>query len=540
MSNIFVDLLASFRLNSFMTPPDPTNPAAFQNVTLTKGLRDAAKEVVSRYRVLFNDLNDRTTTSDIVADFEFQSEDQAKRGELLLCEILARANPDVVNDVIAAFPVRVALILDPVTKSLNEIIARVSQNQSTLKNLLTLQLAVKKTQDGVTTYIKDIKQQAESQSWERVATTCVEMNRFLERMKGLRSETNGVENDYRHTPGSKPLRRLPTHPIEDVQIGHVVRTGSVVRVSFDLYFDSWPAKFCQDIANTVNITCPFPAPVAVMDLDYRFDGLLNQCGSLTCRLLDDEKYPPVTLSDIESHFTDFLSAQASFCQQMQLFSNKDTGSAPSNEGTGTSLPVPPVEIVEQLKHLLENFVSVANSLTAEAVQFAAISDQLDSRTAGLAKTIEPLTKIYAPAPELADLRKKAIGKGVPDIFYDWVIIQFNSSSPTKMPSKGDAFRQFGPQSYMGSKLEGGGKGQSTLAKYLGIIRAGLVDKGYLAGEAKGKALIRARGYDPSGDRHEDINQLTPYDQAADLDDAAHPGLTERDTRSQELGDGQEE
>lgn len=542
MSDKFVDSPAHFRLNACVQPPPSTEPnssASVQNVTLTEKLVAAANEVTRRHRDLCDD-RERRTTSDIVADFEFQSKDQAKRGELLLCEILARANPDVADKVIADFQVRVAMILNPIAKSLKDIKDRVSPKDPILKNLRTIQQAVKKTQDGVAAYVEEIKQQTASQAWEQVATTWVEMNRFLEGMKGLRRETLGVEVSTIRTPGSKPLGRLPTHPIEDAQIGPVVRTESFVRVSFDLFLRSWPAKFCRDIASTVNRTCPFPVSVGVMYLVYRFDGLLNQCESLKCRLLDDERFDPGMLLNIEIHFKDFIGEQASFCKQMQMGSNSDAGSEAITANSVT--PIPALHGIqaslpnEEINRLV-NFFAV---LPAHLDMFESLIAQLGNRTTTLAKEIEPLTKIYVSEPQLAEIRKKALGQKVPECITDWVLSQFLGSDPPNMPTKGDVYRQFGPKGSCNSKLGGRGDSKKTFGTQLTIIRKLLVNTGLLAPESKAEALKRARNYDPGDDRQEDINQSDPSEQSADRDDADQAGSTTVNTLTGELGPGQAE
>ena len=307
MSDKFIDSFAFFLLNACVQPPstEPNSPATVQNLSLTENLVAAANKVTCRHGDLCDDREQRTT-SDIVVDFEFRSEDQARRGELLLCEILARDNPAVVNDVINDFESRVALILNPVATSLNGLNHQVSPEDPILKSKLrTVEQALKNTQDGLAAYVEDIKQQTESQAWERVATAWVEMNRFLEGMKGLRRETLGIEVAIIRTPGSEPMGRLPTHPIENAQIGPVVRTESVVRVSFDLFLSRWPAKCCRDIASTVNHSCPFLVFVTDMDIILRFDDALLKTSVTALNRLTPE--------GVSQHFEGGLGQQLAGC-----------------------------------------------------------------------------------------------------------------------------------------------------------------------------------------------------------------------------------
>jgi hypothetical protein len=189
---------------------------------------------------------------------------------------------------------------------------------------------------------------------------------------------------------------------------------------------------------------------------------------------------------------------------------------------------------------LSKLIKLLEALPTHLDRFESLDAQFGNRTTTLAKAIDPLTRIYSTGTEFAEIRKKANGKRVPYCITDWVLSQFMGSSPPRMPSKSDVFRRFGREGPQNNQLEGGGDSVQTFGRYLTVIRKLLEEKGQLLPSTKGGGRKRARDYDPSNKQHKDVNQRSPYEQVADLDDAAHLGLTNRDTRHQELDDGQAE
>ena len=183
---------------------------------------------------------------------------------------------------------------------------------------------------------------------------------------------------------------------------------------------------------------------------------------------------------------------------------------------------------EEIKHLIETLHDIVNRLETAGRKFEtntnrseATVDQLGTRTIALGKEILPLTKLFSEV-ELAEVQKRAVGNGVPELFCLWAMTQFKKSDPADLPSKRDAFSNCGPGTIIGKKLAsaGWGLGESTFGKHLGVIRKLLIEKGILADESKSKKRSRTRDYDPSSVIQEDINQSDPFEQTADRDDFA--------------------
>jgi hypothetical protein len=460
---------------------------------------------MDRYAVLWDDRNERTT-SDIVAYFSFESEDQAKRAELLLCEILARTSRAAVDNVIADFQTRVPLILKPIILSLENLKGRVSKEDPIFNKLELPQQGVEKAQGGVDDYVKNIKQQLTNQAWEQVAIAWAEINSFLEEMKNLRTEILGVEIAIARKLEIKSLGRSLTAPFVNPQIGPVVRFESEVRVTFDLLFDGWPAKFCRDIASTVNPNCPFPATATDRELIFKFAGLLQDCGSVKINLLDHEQLPPHQLLNIENHFKEFIVGQGRFCKQMR---DANGGIYPKivNLGDGQSTCEPTIDGrigLSEFSKLISSQIKELITILRNHDWFQPLIDQLGNRTVALAKVIEPLTKIYNFESEMHKIRKKAIGKKVPEAIADWVLSQFYGSNPPKLPTKNEVYHRFGPNGPQNSSLLGG-ESRATFGRYLTDIRRLLEEDGFLAPKTKALARKRAPGYNPSDDRQEDIN-----------------------------------
>jgi hypothetical protein len=183
-------------------------------------------------------------------------------------------------------------------------------------------------------------------------------------------------------------------------------------------------------------------------------------------------------------------------------------------------------VLPKLAAVLQDFEAVPARL---AVGIEAGTHQLDAKTKAFSEVIAPLTRLYSEV-ELAEIRKRAAGKGIPDLFADWALMQFQSSNPPKLPTKGDAFNSCGPGTLIGKKLEQAGYGISKqrLADHLTVLRRLLEQKGWLASRGPGKARKRESNFQPD-DRLEDSNQPSPAESAEDRDE-------ERQTSGRDIGD----
>jgi len=172
----------------------------------------------------------------------------------------------------------------------------------------------------------------------------------------------------------------------------------------------------------------------------------------------------------------------------------------------------------QIEPVMAKFAALANQIDNGTSRLAATTSQIEAKTDGLREVIEPLNGLY-PEVKLAELRKRAIGKMVPDLFVDWVMMRFNTSNPPRLPTKGEAFDNCGPGTTIGNKLKSAGIGISKqrFADHLTTIRRLLEQDGWLAPRTPGKTRKRATHYQPD-DRGEDHNQPTPAESAEDRDD----------------------
>jgi hypothetical protein len=166
----------------------------------------------------------------------------------------------------------------------------------------------------------------------------------------------------------------------------------------------------------------------------------------------------------------------------------------------------------------ERFESAASKTETATRRLEAVNEQLGARDASLKETIQPLTNLFSESA-LAEIRKRSVGDGVPELFVDWALSQFNTSDKCRLPTKGQAFAACGPETPIGRKLLDSGHGTSpaTFALHLKKIREQLVRKGWLAARSFGKSRKLEAGFRPDG-RFEDMNQPTPAETAADRDD----------------------
>ena len=166
----------------------------------------------------------------------------------------------------------------------------------------------------------------------------------------------------------------------------------------------------------------------------------------------------------------------------------------------------------------ERLEAIVPKLAAERQRLEAATHQLAAKTKALDEVIAPLNRLYSEV-ELAEIRKRAIGQNVPDLFVDWVMTRFQASHPPRLPTKGDAFNNCGPGTLIGEKLAAAGFGISKqrFADHLTVMRRLLVEKGWLAARDAGKSRKRESNFQPE-DRLEDINQPSPAESAEDRDD----------------------
>ena len=168
--------------------------------------------------------------------------------------------------------------------------------------------------------------------------------------------------------------------------------------------------------------------------------------------------------------------------------------------------------------------AVPGKLAAEGQSIEAATNQLTAKTQALDDVISPINRLYSVV-ELAEIRRLAHGEGVPDLFADWVLMEFQRSSPARLPTKGCAFENCGPGTLIGKRLSQAGIGISKqrLADHLTAIRRLLVRKGWLADPNSpqspldtGKTRKRESSFQPD-DRLEDHTQPTPAEAAEDRD-----------------------
>jgi hypothetical protein len=87
---------------------------------------------------------------------------------------------------------------------------------------------------------------------------------------------------------------------------------------------------------------------------------------------------------------------------------------------------------------VKSYETAVQMITSERKRIEAISDQLGARTTALKEAIAPLANLYSEG-DLAEIRKRAVGKEVPADFVDWVMTQFQhrirrSCQPRGRPS----------------------------------------------------------------------------------------------------------
>jgi hypothetical protein len=173
-----------------------------------------------------------------------------------------------------------------------------------------------------------------------------------------------------------------------------------------------------------------------------------------------------------------------------------------------------------------DFLRQATAVPVNCAALEQVVGELKITAQALAKERAKIVKLYSE-PAMAEVHKRAFGQGVPVTFINWALAQFLDSGCKRLPTIGQAMREIRPETPeepetpLGKGLmpKGRGKGRTVLAGHLTVLRRLLITKGLPPEAPPGKARKRAPGYDPASDRHEDINQPTPYESAADRDDA---------------------
>ena len=153
-----------------------------------------------------------------------------------------------------------------------------------------------------------------------------------------------------------------------------------------------------------------------------------------------------------------------------------------------------------------------NELIADRLD-RVINRDLPARTAALEESIQPLKQLYS-SKDIAEVRRRAVSHQIPEAFVDWCLNACFKSSHGTLPTEGEAFRNCGPGTHLGRALSAAGKGTSkpTFARWLGILRQLLENKGLISYSARGSRR-RASGVDPS--TLDDPTQLNPYEAAAE-------------------------
>ena len=118
-------------------------------------------------------------------------------------------------------------------------------------------------------------------------------------------------------------------------------------------------------------------------------------------------------------------------------------------------------------------------------------------------------------PVLADVRKRAIGKGVPEPFVEWCLNSYLGSNPGKLPTKGEAFQNCGPGTHLGERLLKSRRGASSarFGEWLKVIRELLQGHAFIVKTGPGKTRRRASGVDVES--MDDPTELNPREQAED-------------------------
>lgn len=243
----------------------------------------------------------------------------------------------------------------------------------------------------------------------------------------------------------------------------------------------------------------------------------------------------------------FLEACAKVRYRARFADNADTVVFLADcEPPREELDAAELEEVAKLKGALSNNDAVrienaAVEIASVASRLEAVPKQLTARTEALTAVVAPLNKLYSET-FLADIRKRAVGKRVPELFVDWVMGQFLGSNPQRLPTKGDAFNNCGPGTALGRILEQASYGISKqrLADHLSVMRRLLEQNGLLASRGYGKSRKRESHFQPDG-RLEDFNQPTPAESAEDREEERQAaGLHSEEEEDQEQsGDSNE-
>ena len=491
-----------------MTPRKPTNPTAFQTVTLTTALRDAARAAADRFAVLDDTCKTcREHVSSIVVDLEFENSDMADKGELLLCEILVRSNPAVVDEIIKSFPGRVNRVLKPVLKSLSQLKRIAPESDPTLEKINSVQNHLRKLKSKAMELTDDLRRKKDNQSWDAVAIAWVEANCFLEEMSGLRWKAIGVENEFMGKT-KKKLGRPPTVPIADAQFGPVTRIDSEERseerVDFDSFIKSWPTKLCRRIARIANTNCHIQVLVAELEMVSRFDALINHCGPLNCGFIVDKKIETNHLSAIGEDFNNLIAAMGPFCMKIQAL--------PSREVYGNSDQRVTIDLINsELTELAEIFVKRIKEAAEGGANYLESTGK--TTIAGIRAVTQEFKETVAPIldlnrnPRMATARAEAIKAGIPEV----VILEIQKINfGSKFPTTDMLFKRF-QGTTLRNKLTAGehGLSRATIGRWLTTFKTILRKHGIPAGETRIRANASPKIPEPkltSGEPSKDHGQ----------------------------------
>ena len=271
--------------------------------------------------------------------------------------------------------------------------------------------------------------------------------------------------------------------------------------------------------------------IAVPDLegDYESNGQFQEaCANVRYRArFADSKDTVVYLAVVEPLREELSAGELVEVAKLTGTWLKDPAE-PGNTSTGDQTGQSAETLITSAAGRIEGLIK---DLTITSDVFVA---RIVAKAEALANTIEPLNRLYREV-ELSELRKTAIGRGVPDLFVDWVMSSFQASNPPRLPTKGDAFDHCGPGTILGKKLKQGNHGVSKqrLADHLTTIRRLLEDRGWLT-KRKGGSASNRPSRPQSIDQFEDRNQPSPAEIAEDRDEERQ---RTRDPRANDAEDG---
>ncbi len=181
----------------------------------------------------------------------------------------------------------------------------------------------------------------------------------------------------------------------------------------------------------------------------------------------------------------------------------------------------------------------AAAIVANLARLEAVPSQLEARTKDLAKITEPITDLYK-VQSMAAARQAAVKDGVPNIFVDWAVRKHYLES---FPTTDRAAKELKIAPLGQSLCDAGyGTSRATVDRWLRILRKALEKHGQIIARGKGPPLKPV----PDLNAENACNPNSPHDphlsheDDVGLETEGPTGLTDRDTRSRELYDPQDE